>query len=101
MAQVEIQIVRALRNVYDTKIPVNIYDLGLVYEVNVEKDGLVKILMTLTSPACPMADDLIRDVYENVGMVTGVSKVDVKLTFDPPWNRDMMTDEAKLELGLL
>jgi FeS assembly SUF system protein len=101
MAQMEIQIVRVLRNIYDPEIPVNIYDLGLIYEVNARAGGQVEIVMTLTSPGCPVADDLIRDVYEGVGQVEGVSKVEVKLTFDPPWNRDMMTDEAKLELGML
>jgi FeS assembly SUF system protein len=101
MMQTEVQIVRALRNVYDPEIPVNIYDLGLIYEVNVEDDGKVSILMTLTSPGCPMADELIRDVNEGVASVEGVTSVEVKLTFNPPWTKDMMTDEAKLELGFL
>ena len=99
--QTEVQIVRALRNVYDPEIPVNIYDLGLIYEVNVLEEGAVAILMTLTSPGCPMADELIREIHESVASVDGVSKVDVKLTFNPPWSKDMMTDEAKLELGFL
>lgn len=99
--QTEVQIVRALRNVYDPEIPVNIYDLGLIYEVNVEDAGKVSILMTLTSPGCPMADELIRDVNEGVASVEGVTSVEVKLTFNPPWTKDMMTDEAKLELGFL
>ncbi len=101
MMHTEVQIVRVLRNIYDPEIPVNIYDLGLIYEVNVLEGGRVGILMTLTSPGCPVADDLIREIYEEVADIEGVTGVDVKLTFDPPWNRDMMTDEAKLELGFL
>jgi len=99
--QTEIQIVRVLRNIYDPEIPVNIYDLGLIYEVNVQDDGKVDILMTLTAPGCPMVDELMQEIYEEVGKIEGVTHVNVKLTFNPPWNRDMMTDEAKLELGFL
>lgn len=99
--QTEVQIIRALRNVYDPEIPVNIYDLGLIYEVDVQDEGVVEILMTLTAPNCPMADQLIADVKEGVGQVTGVKRVEINLTFNPPWTRDMMTDEAKLDLGLL
>jgi len=97
----EIQIVRVLRNIYDPEIPVNIYDLGLIYEVNVDAEGKVLILMTLTAPGCPMVDELMMEIHEEVAKVAGVTKVDVKLTFNPPWNKDMMTDEAKLELGFL
>lgn len=99
--QTEVLIVRALRNVYDPEIPVNIYDLGLIYEVGVGEDGKVSILMTLTSPGCPMADELIAEIHDSVKNIEGVSEVNVKLTFNPQWNRDMMTDEAKLELGFL
>ncbi len=99
--QTEVQIVRALRNIYDPEIPVNIYDLGLIYEVNVLDEGKVSILMTLTSPGCPMADELIQEIHEQVKSIEGVNEVDVKLTFNPSWNKDMMTDEAKLELGFL
>ena len=101
MIQTEIQIVRALRNVYDPEIPVNIYDLGLVYEVNIGEDGKVNILMTLTSPGCPMADQLVAEIRERFLEIDGVKSVEVKITFNPAWNRDMMTDEAKLELGFL
>ena len=97
----EVQIVRTLRNIYDPEIPVNIYDLGLIYDVNVEPDGKVLIVMTLTAPGCPMVDELMQEIHEEVGKVPGVTKVDVKLTFNPPWHRDMMSDEAKLELGFL
>ena len=99
--QTEVQIVRVLRNVYDPEIPVNIYDLGLIYEVNVLDDGKVRILMTLTSPGCPMADELIAEIHERVKEIEEVNEVEVKLTFNPPWTKDMMTEEAKLELGFL
>jgi len=99
--QTEVQIVRVLRNVYDPEIPVNIYDLGLIYEVNVLDAGKVVILMTLTSPGCPMVDELISEIHERVKEIDEVKEVEVKLTFNPPWSKDMMTDEAKLELGFL
>ncbi len=101
MMQTEVLIVRVLRNVYDPEIPVNIYDLGLIYEVNVLDDGKVVILMTLTSPGCPMADELIEEIHERVKEIEEVKEVEVKLTFNPPWNREMMSEEAKLELGFL
>jgi FeS assembly SUF system protein len=101
MMQTEVLIVRVLRNVYDPEIPVNIYDLGLIYEVNVLDDGKVVILMTLTSPGCPMADELIEEIHERIKEIEEVKEVEVKLTFNPPWNREMMSEEAKLELGFL
>jgi FeS assembly SUF system protein len=101
MMQTEVQIVRVLRNVYDPEIPVNIYDLGLIYEVNVLEEGKVIILMTLTSPGCPMVDELIQEIHERVMEIEEVKEVEVKLTFNPPWTKDMMTDEAKLDLGFL
>ncbi|MDD4645606.1 MAG: iron-sulfur cluster assembly protein [Bacteroidales bacterium] len=101
MIQTEVQIVRMLRNVYDPEIPVNIYDLGLIYEVNVGDEGKVDILMTLTSPGCPMADQLVAEIRERILEIEEVKSVEVKITFNPSWNRDMMTDEAKLELGFL
>jgi FeS assembly SUF system protein len=91
----------ALRTVFDPEIPVNIYDLGLVYEVKVEDNGNVKIQMTLTAPACPAAGDILHDVQMKVEEIPGVMDCHVQLTFDPPWNKDLMTEEAKLELGLL
>ncbi|MFA6127602.1 MAG: iron-sulfur cluster assembly protein [Bacteroidales bacterium] len=99
--ETEVQIVRTLRNVYDPEIPVNIYDLGLIYEVNVDENGKVNIVMTLTSPGCPMVDELIEEIHERVKEVEGVTEVEVKLTFNPQWSKDMMTDEAKLDLGFL
>jgi FeS assembly SUF system protein len=101
MMETEVQIVRTLRNVYDPEIPVNIYDLGLIYEVNVDENGKVNIVMTLTSPGCPMVDELIEEIHERVKEVEGVTEVEVKLTFNPQWSKDMMTDEAKLDLGFL
>lgn len=90
-----------LRTVYDPEIPVNVYDLGLIYGVEVSDDGAVKILMTLTAPGCPAADFILEDVRIKTESVKGVSRVDIELTFDPPWSADMMSDEAKLELGFM
>ncbi|WP_297717596.1 iron-sulfur cluster assembly protein [uncultured Porphyromonas sp.] len=102
LMQMEEEIVKALRTVYDPEIPVNIYDLGLVYDVDVNHEtGHVVVTMTLTSPNCPVVDFLITDVQMRVESVKGVKSAEVKITFDPEWHRDMMTDEAKLELGLL
>lgn len=99
--RIERDIVAALRAVYDPEIPVNIYDLGLIYEVDVEPSGKTLVRMTLTAPACPMADMLLEQVQQKVKAVAGVSEVSVELTFDPPWERDMITEEGKLELGML
>jgi FeS assembly SUF system protein len=91
----------ALRNVYDPEIPVNIVDLGLVYEIKISEGGKVNVTMTLTAPACPVAGDIIFDAETKVKAVEGVTDVHIHLTFDPPWNKEMMTEEAKLELGWL
>ena len=99
--RIEQDIVSTLRNIYDPEIPVNIYDLGLVYEIDVEPGGAVNIRMTLTAPTCPVADQLIDDVNRQVGKVKGVTEVNVVLTFDPPWDKSMMSEEVLLELGLL
>ena len=97
--QIEVQIVRVLRNIFDPEILVNIYDLGLIYEVKVQEGGVVKITMTLTAPACPVADQLVQEVHDQVLDIEGVKQVEVDLTFDPRWTKDMMTEEAKLDLG--
>ena len=97
----EDQIVKMLKTVYDPEIPVNVYDLGLIYGVDVDDDNRVVITMTLTAPACPAADFIMEDVQMKVESVEGVKTVDVKLVFDPPWDKDMMSEEAKLELGFL
>ena len=101
MLEIEKNIVKALKNVYDPEIPVNVYDLGLIYEIKVGEDGKVEVTMTLTAPNCPMADDLLDDVHNSVKDVPNVTDVTVKLTFEPEWNRDMMSEEAMLELGFL
>lgn len=94
-------IVKMLRTVFDPEIPVNIYDLGLVYKVDVDAQSKVSIDMTLTSPACPMADFIIEDVRMKVQSLDFVSELDIQLVFEPEWNKDMMSEEAKLELGYL
>ncbi len=99
--KMEGDIILTLKNIYDPEIPVNIYDLGLIYEVDVEPSGVANITMTLTAPNCPMADELLSEVTEQTKKVGGVTDVNVTLTFEPEWTRDMMSDEALLELGLL
>ncbi len=98
--QAEQDIVLVLKNIYDPEIPVNIYDLGLVYEIEVEPGGIATIRMTLTAPNCPMAEQLVEEVNAQVAKVKGISEVNVILTFDPPWDKNMMSEEALLELGL-
>jgi FeS assembly SUF system protein len=99
--QLENEIFRTLKNIFDPEIPVNIYDLGLIYEVDVEDDNSVTIKMTLTAPNCPMADELLADVHQGIKGIDGVKDVKVNLVFDPPWDKSMMSEEALLELGLL
>lgn len=99
--QLETDIVGILRNIYDPEIPVNIYDLGLIYEVNVDDNRNVEIKMTMTAPNCPMADELLAEVTEKIKGIQGVNEFNLILTFDPPWSKDMMSEEALLELGLL
>ncbi|WP_431211139.1 DUF59 domain-containing protein [Puia sp. P3] len=91
----------ALRTVFDPEIPVNIFDLGLVYEIRINDGGKIKITMTLTAPACPVAGEIVQDVQQKVEGIEGVMDCHVQLTFDPPWTKEMMTEEAKLELGFL
>jgi FeS assembly SUF system protein len=95
------KIMLALKQIYDPEIPVNIYDLGLIYEIRVEDEGKAFVTMTLTSPNCPVAESLPAEVREAVLDVEGISEVDLQLTFNPPWNKDMMSEEAMLDLGLL
>ncbi|MDR2854100.1 MAG: iron-sulfur cluster assembly protein [Prevotellaceae bacterium] len=97
----EEEIVRMLKTVYDPEIPVNVYDLGLIYRVDLAEDGLLTIDMTLTAPNCPAADFIVEDVKMKVESVHGVKQVDINLVFDPPWDKDMMSEEAQLELGFL
>jgi FeS assembly SUF system protein len=90
-----------LKDVYDPEIPVNIHDLGLIYGLEVDDEANVEVTMTLTAPACPVAGALVQEVAERVGQTQGVRRSRVELVFDPPWTQDRMTEEAKLELGLL
>ena len=99
--ELEQRIVETLKTIYDPEIPVNIYELGLIYEINIEENGKARVLMTLTTPNCPVAESLPAEVKEKVQQVEGVTDAEVELTFDPPWEEDMLSDEAKLELGLL
>ncbi len=94
-------IVRVLKTIYDPEIPVDIYELGLIYDVFVNEAQEVKILMTLTSPNCPVAETLPVEVEEKVKSLDEVSDAEVEITFDPPWTQELMSEEAKLELGLL
>mgnify|MGYP001116770221 CR=1 FL=1 len=95
------KIVKALKTIYDPEIPVDIYELGLIYDVLVNEDNEVKILMTLTSPNCPVAETLPVEVEEKVKSLNDIKDAEVEITFDPPWTQDLMSDEAKLELGML
>jgi len=92
-------IINNLKEVYDPEIPVNIYDLGLIYNVDVDEKNNANIVMTLTAPGCPMADILMDDVTQAARMVDGIENVTVSLTFDPPWDKSMMSEDARLELG--
>ncbi|HTX88396.1 MAG TPA: SUF system Fe-S cluster assembly protein [Bacteroidales bacterium] len=101
MNPLEPKIIEALRRVHDPEIPVNIYDLGLIYELNIDDHNNVVIIMTLTAPNCPIAEDMPGIVKTEVSTVEGVGNVEVNLVFEPPWDMDRITEEAKLELGLL
>lgn len=100
-SMLENEVTEALRSIYDPEIPVNIYDLGLIYNVSADEKGFVHVLMTLTSPACPVAESLPLEVEEKVKFVPGVNDARVELTWDPPFTLDMVSDEVKLMLGLL
>lgn len=99
--KLEMKIIETLQGIFDPEIPANIYDLGLIYNIDISDTGYVNITMTLTAPACPVAGEIIMEVDNKVRAVDGVTDVNVMLTFSPPWSRDMMTEEAKLELGFL
>ncbi len=100
-AIIENQAVDALRNVYDPEIPVNVYDLGLIYDIIIDDHGQVQIVMTLTNPNCPVADSMPLEVKNAVLGIEGVSKVSVEMVFEPEWNKEMMSEAAMLELGLI
>ena len=99
--EIETLIVQVLKGIYDPEIPVNIYDLGLIYEVEVDDDHIAHIAMTLTAPSCPMAEDLFEEVKYKIGGTRGVKECDLKLTFSHAWDKSMLTEEAKLQLGFL
>jgi FeS assembly SUF system protein len=97
----ESQIVDAIKTIYDPEIPVNIYELGLIYDIRVDEQKIAHITMTLTAPNCPEAEYIPVEVHDKVKLVEGLADVEIILTFEPPWNPDLMSDEAKLELGML
>jgi FeS assembly SUF system protein len=101
LEQIEKDVLDMIRTCYDPEIPVNIYELGLIYEVNINEDFDVHVLMTLTSPSCPVAETLPPDVEEKIRSVDGVKSAKVEITFEPTWDQSMMSEEAKLELGFL
>jgi len=98
--QLEEEVLRMLKTVFDPEIPVNVYDLGLIYKIDIQ-DDVCTIEMTLTAPNCPAADFLVEDIRQKVNSVEGIRDVQVNLVFEPEWTKDMMSDEAKLELGFL
>jgi len=93
------EVVKAIQTVYDPEIPINIWEVGLIYEVNIDDAGKAHVLMTLTSPNCPVAESLPTEVRDVVAAVDGVSEAEVEITWDPPWHEDMLSEAAKLELG--
>jgi len=95
------KIVRVIKTIFDPEIPVDIYELGLIYDVFVNEDFDVKVLMTLTTPNCPVAETLPMEVEEKIRSIDEVKSAEVEITFDPPWTQDLMSEEAKLELGML
>jgi FeS assembly SUF system protein len=99
--EIETRLVGVLKSIFDPEIPVNIYDLGLIYNISIDDDHIAHITMTLTAPNCPMAEQLIEEVKYKVAGTKGVKDCDLKLTFNPRWDKSMLSDEAKLELGFL
>lgn len=95
------QVEAVLHTVYDPEIPVNIFDLGLVYSIDIVEEGQVQVVMTLTAPGCPVAGAIMQEVNDKILAIEGVTGADVRLTFDPPWTKEMMTEEARLELGFM
>jgi len=100
-SNIEKNVITVLRTIFDPEIPVNIYELGLIYEISISDEAHVRVLMTLTSPNCPVAESLPQEVKDKVALVKHVKSSEVELTFEPPWDQSMLTDEAKLELGFL
>ena len=100
MGDIKSKVIEAVKKIYDPEIPVNIYELGLIYKIDVDEKNKVNVDMTLTSPNCPVAESLPNEVKENIKKVEGVSDVNLNLVWDPPWNKDKMSEAAKLELNL-
>ena len=100
MSKLKEEVISEIKKIYDPEIPVNIYELGLIYKIEINENGKVNIEMTLTSPNCPVAESLPKMVKENILMVEGVKDVDLKIVWDPPWTKDKMSEAAKLELNL-
>ena len=98
--EIKEKIIEEIRKIYDPELPVNIYELGLIYDVKVEKNNNVKVKMTLTTPNCPVAESLPKEVKDSIMEVKGVKEVDLQLVWDPPWDKSMMSEAAKLELNL-
>ena len=98
--EIKEKIIKEVKKIYDPEIPVNIYDLGLIYEIKVEKDNNIKVKMTLTTPNCPVAESLPKEVKDSIIQVKEVNDVDLELVWDPPWDKSMMSEAAKLELNL-
>ena len=98
--QLETEVVNMLKDTYDPEIPVNVYDLGLIYKIDVDEHNQVEVTMTLTAPNCPVADDLLLEIKEKIESIPGVKSAAINLTFDPPWDKNMMSEAALLELGL-
>lgn len=100
-AEIQNDVIEVLKGCFDPEIPVNIYELGLIYEVNVDAGNNVHVLMTLTSPMCPVAESLPKEVEDKIKLLADVGTVKVEVTFDPPWTQELMSEVAKLELGML
>jgi FeS assembly SUF system protein len=101
VSNLEPEVIEALKRVFDPEIPLNIYDLGLIYEIRIDEEGNVSVKMTLTAPNCPVAEDMPNIVQSEVAKVPGVKSVNVEIVFDPPWDKDMLSEAALLELGLI
>lgn len=99
--ELKTEIIKTLKTIYDPEIPVDVYELGLIYEVNIDDNHHVEVVMTLTSPSCPVAGTMPQEVEQKIKGVSGVSDVTLELVFEPPWTQDMMSEEAQLELGFM
>ncbi len=99
--ELEDKLVAELKTIYDPEIPVNIYDLGLIYNLKSDEPGKLEVEMTLTAPGCPVADEIVAEIKEKMEAVDDINEASINLVFDPPWSMEMMTEEAKLELGML